>query len=108
LRPVADWKGSSDNLVFTTEKGSILHPSTVQDVLAVTLKAAGLDATKFHTLRHAAATLLLADGTPLFDVSRILGHAQIATTSDIYGPLVPEMTAGAATRMDQLLSVRKG
>ena len=39
----------------------------------------------------------------LFDVSRILGHGQIDTTSNVYGHLVPEMTAGAAARMDILL-----
>ena len=49
-------------------------------------------------MRHTAATLLLQDGTPLFDVSRILGHAEISTTADIYGHQVDEMTAGAAAR----------
>jgi integrase len=108
MRAGADWKGSADNLVFTTEQGRIVHPSTVRTVLKATLTSAGLDATKFHTLRHTAATLLLSDGTPLFDVSRILGHAQISTTSDIYGHLVPDMTAGAATRMDSLLAHKGG
>jgi integrase len=103
LRAGAHWKGDADRLVFTTEQGSLLHPSKVRDVLNQTLKNAGLAVTKFHTLRHTAATLLFADGTPLFDVSRILGHAQIFTTSDIYAHLVPEMTAGAAARMDTLL-----
>ena len=92
--------------MFTTEQGGLLHPSTVRKVLKATFEAADLTATKFHALRHTAATLLLADGTPLFDVSRILGHAQISTTSDIYGHLVPEMTAGAAARMDSLLKAK--
>lgn len=62
---------------------------------------------KFHTLRHTAATLLLLDGTPLFDVSRILGHASIGTTANVYGHLVDDMTAGAAARMDRLLAKAK-
>ena len=107
MRAGADWQGSADDLVFTTAQGRMLHATTVRDVLSVTSKAAGLDVVKFHTLRHTAATLLLTDGTPLFDVSRILGHAQISTTADIYGHLVPEMTAGAASRMDQLLPKAK-
>lgn len=106
MRAGADWKGNADDLVFTTVQGK-MHPTTVREVLKETLAAAGLAATKFHNLRHTAATLLLADGTPLFDVSRILGHAQISTTSDIYGHLVPDMTASAATRMDQLLKERR-
>ena len=99
-------RGSADDLVFTTEQGKILPPSTVRNVLSATLKTAGLDTVKFHTLRHTAATLLLTDGTKLFDVSRILGHAQISTTADIYGHLVPEMTASAAARMDSLLKAK--
>lgn len=106
MRAGADWQGSDHDLVFTTQKGTMLHPTSVRVVLTATLKAAGLDKVKFHTLRHTAATLLLTDGMPLFDVSRILGHAQISTTADIYGHLVPEMTAGAAARMDHLLKVR--
>jgi len=106
MRAGADWQGSADDLVFPTEQGRMLQHSTVRKVLSSTLKAAGLDAVKFHTLRHTAATLLLTDGTPLFDVSRILGHAQISTTADIYGHLVPEMTAGAASRMDVLLKAK--
>jgi len=107
MRAGADWQGSADDLVFATEQGRMLQPSTVRKVLLATLAAADLKAVKFHTLRHTAATLLLlTDGTPLFDVSRILGHAQIGTTADIYGHLVPEMTTGAASRMDNLLKAK--
>ncbi len=106
LRAGAEWEGDTDRLVFTSEKGTMLHPGVVRRVLKATLASADLTATRFHALRHTAATLLLADGTPLFDVSRILGHAQISTTSDIYGHLVPDMTAGAAARMDRLLKAK--
>jgi integrase len=94
-------------LVFTTADGRPLHPEHVRRALYALLEAAGLDRLKYHGLRHSAATLLLTDGTPLFDVSRILGHAQIQTTADIYGHLQPEMAAAAATRMDRLLATRK-
>jgi integrase len=58
---------------------------------------------KYHALRHSAATLLLTHGTPLFDVSSVLGHAQISTTSNVYGHLVPEMAESAAAKMDSIL-----
>jgi integrase len=105
LRAGSDWEGA-DDLVFTNQQGRMVHLTTVRDVLRETLKSAGLDKVKFHTLRHTAATLLLTDGTPLFDVSRILGHAQMSTTADVYGHLVPQMTAGAASRMDALLKAK--
>ena len=59
-------------------------------------------------LRHTCATTLLAAGTPLFDVSRVLGHAQISITADTYGHLVPDMTAAAATRMDEVFGKAEG
>jgi integrase len=72
-------------------------------VLTALLASVGLPHMRFHALRHTAATLLLMDGAPLFDVSRILGHAEIGTTADTYGHLVDEMAAGAAARMDALI-----
>lgn len=37
-----------------------------------------------HQARHALARLLLDQGTPLPDVSAILGHSSVATTANIY------------------------
>jgi integrase len=39
-------------------------------------------ATKFPDLRHSAATLALAYGVPLFEVTPMLGHASVSTTAD--------------------------
>lgn len=45
---------------------------------------------KFHDLRHSAATNLLRAGVPLQHVQRIIRHASIRTTVDIYGHLDTE------------------
>lgn len=42
---------------------------------------------RIHDLRHTHASWLLADGMPLFAVSKRLGHADIQTTANIYGHL---------------------
>jgi integrase len=102
LRAGATWDNALD-LVFTTTSGGMLRPGVVRRVLASLLATAKIDRVRYHALRHTAATWLLTDGTPLFDVSRVLGHAKIGTTADIYGHLVPDITAGAAARMDALL-----
>lgn len=88
------------DLVFTTPLGGPLRPNAVRDMLRPLLKAAGARPVRFHALRHTCATTLLAAGVPLFDVSRVLGHASIQITADTYGHLAPDMTAGAARQMD--------
>ncbi|MFE0130699.1 tyrosine-type recombinase/integrase [Streptomyces sp. NPDC059037] len=48
-----------------------------------------------HSLRHFLASTALANGIPIHDVSRWLGHKSIKTTVDIYGHLVtavPQMS----------------
>lgn len=102
LRAGDAWQNEHD-LVFTTETGRPMNPSSVRYELRRFLKAAGLKPLKYHGLRHSCATLLLTAGVPLFDVSRILGHASIDITADVYGHFVPEMAAGAAAHMDGLL-----
>ena len=45
--------------------------------------------TCFHTLRHSYASQLVEDGTPLFIVSRQLGHASTMMVEKVYGHLSP-------------------
>jgi site-specific recombinase XerD len=44
---------------------------------------------RFHTLRHCAATLLMAEGVPVKVASEMLGHADISTTLRIYSHVMP-------------------
>jgi integrase len=70
------------------------------------LKRAGLPVTtKFHDLRHSAATLALAHGVPLFDVSRMLGHASVSTTADRYGAWTDQGRQQTAERMASIFRV---
>jgi integrase len=59
---------------------------------------------RFHDLRHAAASLLIAQGVPVKVVSDILGHSQLATTADIYSHLYPAAHKDAADLMDRILT----
>lgn len=49
-------------------------------------------------------TLMIESGEDLGVVSRILGHADFATTADVYAHLTPAMLDRAAERMDAILS----
>ena len=58
------------------------------------------DAT-FHDLRHTFASTALAEGVPISEVSRWLGHKSITTTVDLYGHLVPEASGRARDALDK-------
>ena len=60
----------------------------------------------FHCARHSAATLLLSNGIPLAVVSKQLGHLKSSTT-EIYAKLVDEAQKSAASKMDDLFTLKE-
>lgn len=96
------WASQWD-LVFPTSTGRPRRNNNQHKAWKRLLVRAGLPhATKFHDLRHTAATLALADGMPLFDVSRMLGHASLATTADRYGVWTDTGRQVTAERMERI------
>jgi integrase len=91
-------------LVFTTDKGTALDSRNVTRYLQNHLQRLGLPRQRFHDLRHAFATLMVESGEDLGVVSRILGHANLSTTADVYAHLTPAMLDRAAERMDAILT----
>jgi integrase len=67
------------------------------------VKQAGLPDMRFHDLRHTCATFLIAEGIHPRVVMEILGHANIVTTMNIYGHVLPEIQREAAQRLENLL-----
>jgi integrase len=57
--------------------------------------------TTFHDIRHTFAGTALAEGVPISEVSRWLGHRSIKTTADLYGNLVPEASGRARDALDK-------
>jgi integrase len=47
------------------------------------------------------ASTALAEGVPISEVSRWLGHRSITTTVDLYGHLVPEASSRARDALDR-------
>ena len=67
------------------------------------VREAGLPRVSLHTLRHTAASLLLAAGTHTKVVQEHLGHSSYAITADIYSHVTPAQQREAADRLDQAL-----
>lgn len=100
-----DWEGGE--LVFTTPLGGPIEKSSLlRHSFAPLLKRAGLPRIRFHDLRHACASLLLAEGIHPKVVQERLGHASISTTMDTYSHVMPSLQADAAEKMDRLLAAQ--
>jgi integrase len=64
------------------------------------LECAGLPHMPFHGLRHSCATTLLAKGTHPTYVQKLLGHASIKQSLDIYSHFMPSMGDYKAMAME--------
>ena len=93
-------------LVFTTTFGTPLDGISVTRRFQRILRAAGLPHQRFHDLRHACASLLLAQGVPARVVMETLGHSEISLTLNTYSHVLPSLGREAALRMDEVLGVR--
>ncbi len=69
------WEDPS--LVWSTETGRPLSPSNLRRLLRRQCELAGIRPVTFHTLRHSAASLLLAQGVPSAVILDVLGHQDI-------------------------------
>ena len=62
---------------------------------------------RFHDLRHASASLLLADGVDVKTVQSRLGHSAAAITMDIYAHALDRGQQTAADKMQALFMRKK-
>lgn len=97
-RAQMDGAGSWRGLVFAHPDRPIDGTALTKDFQAA-LRRAGLEAMRWHDLRHGTASLLIASGVPLAVVSAILGHSGIAITVDVYGHLTEDTKRAGVDRM---------
>lgn len=89
-RQIAGDRWQEHGLLFTTLRGTPMHHKNLMDrYFKPAIRRAGVPMIRFHDLRHTAAAIMLSRGRPAIAVSRILGHARISITLDIYGHLAP-------------------
>jgi integrase len=80
-------------------------PRNLSSAFIKFIKASGLRRVRLHDLRHSHAThLLMANVHPKI-VQERLGHANIATTMDLYTHVMPGMQDEAVSRVDATLRV---
>lgn len=102
-------------LVFTMEDGRPIQPQLITRWFAAACKDGSLPHIRLHDLRHTSAALGEAAGESLLEVSRRLGHSNIAITADTYGHIFQagalassERRAGVIPRAMSLQSTSGG
>jgi integrase len=82
-----------DGYLFPNGRGGLRDPDSFSAAFRRLVKKAGLRPTRFHDLRHAHASHLIAIGkSPLF-IQHRLGHSKIEVTLGTYGHLFTAMEA---------------
>ncbi|GAA3952622.1 site-specific integrase [Actinomadura viridis] len=71
-------------LVFPSSLGTPMEPDNLRRSWGRIREAAGLEAVRFHDIRHTCVSLLLDLGVPPHVVREIVGHSDIEVTMTIY------------------------
>jgi integrase len=93
--------GGLPEFVFTNETGNIIDKDNWRRrVFNRALKDANLRTIRIHDLRHTYATLRIAKGDNIADVSGQLGHHSVKLTLDVYTHWIPGEKKGEVDGLD--------
>jgi len=96
------------NLVFTSNKGGPLDSSNSRTRYYAALERAGLPRVRLHDIRHTATSLMATEGIPIHVIQAVMGHANSATTMDVYTHVAPTSYDDVRRRMDAAFAEEPG
>lgn len=82
--------GNDQGFVIIWENGTPLRPNYTSDLFKKFIEDNDLPPITLHGLRHSFASLASANGLPIYDIGRVLGHSNTATTTKIYTHLLDQ------------------
>ncbi len=91
-----------DTLLFS-KQGKPLNLSMLSYEFHDIAVKAGLGNIGFHDLRHTFASLMLLKGAEPKVISKVLGHASIGFTLDVYSHIIEGMQEEAMALLDKVL-----
>jgi len=97
--PKSDWE-----LVFPKEDGRPQDRKTIlRGGLYPAIRRAEVKKLDIHSLRHTYASILLALGTPITEVSAYLGHANPQITLQVYSHWLPRTKTDSVSRLAEAI-----
>jgi integrase len=94
---------TDETFVYARQDGLSNQPDTLTQDWERKIATTTLPRIRFHDLRHAHATHMLASGVHPKIASERLGHSKIGITLDLYSHVLPNMQADAAALVDDAL-----
>lgn len=85
--------------VFCTREGERI--ASIKKGFAAAVRRAGIPPCTPHDLRRTCASWLVQARTPIQEVARLLRHADIQTTLDVYAHLMPDQLRGTVEILDR-------
>lgn len=92
--------------VTVNAQGAPHSPNVVSVAFKRFLTSAGLPHITLHGLRHTFATLASAQGAPLFDIGKAMGHSTPSTTGKIYTHLQDQTHGTTLAKVEEALRGR--
>jgi integrase len=89
-------------MVFTSQRGTPLEPRNLLRDFYRIRNRSQLPRIRFHDLRHSAATILKMAGVADQAIQKLLGHASVRTTQEIYEHLTVDAEKQAAAKMEEI------
>ena len=98
---------TADDFLFRRQGAQLpMTPTTFTYRFKLILKKNGLpQELNVHSLRHTAASLMIAGGTDVATVAGILGHSQPSTTLDIYTHAFDKNKKAASAGLQGMLAI---
>ncbi len=115
LRSYADQQGeekaqtgatyTDNDLVFPNPDGQPWPPDTFSMQFAKLAKSVGMQGFRFHDLRHAFASITLADGVSIKEVQTLMGHSSPVVTLSVYARSIEGLGRNAVNELARSLLV---
>ena len=103
-RSIAGDEWHETGYVFTSSIGTPLSDRNVLRDFHRLLAQAKLPRRRFHDLRHACVSLLLAQGVPDKTIAEIVGHSDVRLTKNVYQHAQSEAKRAALSKMEDFFN----
>lgn len=104
LEAGGDWAGL--DLVFAAQNGQPMRTSGVDRAFRRIRERAGVRPLPLYSMRHAAASILLAAGVPVAVAAKMMGHS-VTLFCEVYAELLVESTRDAAAQAGRFLEAQE-